>query len=93
MYCDHRFPKIFSPGSTQSIQLYFVSVCNSVLFAGAITLFRVSFDLARSKPLTVRWIEPASAALIFLSAEFGWVLAYWYRKEKLRTANTAVFGR
>ncbi len=93
MYCDHRFPRIFDPGSTQAIQLYFLSVCNAFLFGAAITLFHLAFDLARSRHPTLRWYEQASAVFIFLVCEFGWVISYWRRKQARRTANTAVFGR
>jgi hypothetical protein len=93
MYCDHRFPKIFSAGSTQSVQLYFLLVCNSALFATAIILFNESFQLAQSKPLRLRWIESTSAALVFFLGELGWLLTYWHRRHRRRTATTAVFGR
>jgi len=93
MHCDHRLPKIFSPGSTQSIQLYFLSTCSSLLFSAAVVLFHASFSMAKGREIVVFWVEPASAALLFLLGEIGWVLFYWRRKQRSRTADTAVSGR
>ncbi len=93
MYSDRRFPRILDLGSTQSVQLYFLSACNSLLFAGAVALLHNSFDLAGSKALALRWFEPVLAVFVFLFCELGWVVSYWRRKERRRTANTAVFGR
>lgn len=93
MYSDHRFPKILSPGSTQSVQIYFLSLCNASLFGIGAGMLNVSLNLRAGIARSLDCREVFLAVVGSLLLEVSWVFAYWKRKQRNRGANTKVFGR
>jgi hypothetical protein len=92
MYSDCRYPKIFSPGSTQTIDIYFLALSISILLGGAVTCANASHRLTAGIGPAVDW---TAAVLTFVGAFVGQVLlviAYWYSAERQSDADGAVHG-
>lgn len=93
IYTDPGFPRIFNPFSSHSIQLYFLSSCNSFLVAGGVMALLVSRALATPGSPAVNWRVGLLVFTLSMLAQIGWVLLYWCRKEGQKTADAAVFGK
>lgn len=93
IYTDPGFPRIFNPFSSHSIQLYFLSSCNSFLFTCGVVALFVSRALATSGSPAVNWEVGLLFFTLSLLVQIGWVVLYWCHKERKRTADSAVFGK
>ena len=93
IYADYKFPSIFNPVSSHAIQLYFLSSCNSFLLTGSGAALFASRAIAMGKSLAVGWGLLLGAFVVFLLLQVGWILLYWYLKERQKTADTAVFRK
>lgn len=82
VYTDHKSPKIFSPGSSHTIQIYFLSTCNALLLSATMVAFG---------GVVPPWYVPILAFAGSLLLQVGWVLRYLHSKEE-KSANAAVFG-
>jgi hypothetical protein len=93
MYSDHRYPKIFDPGSSQSIDIYFLAVCVSLLLGGAVTSLDLSYRVQIGTGLHINWAVAACTILGAAIAQLSLVIIYWRRKEQKKTAHGAVHGK
>ncbi len=92
MYVDHRSPRIFNPASSHSFQLYFLSSCNAVLFAAAVTVVWTNLPPGEAGATsTINWVALFISFFLSLLLQVGWVLRYWSHAEKRKTADAAVF--
>lgn len=91
-YTDYSRPRIFSPGSSHAIQLYFLVICNSLLLSGG-TGF-----LARPETLTpsinlANFLSAISVdSFLFALVQLAWLLGYSWWKDKGGGANQVVLG-
>lgn len=92
MYSDYRFPKIFAPGSSQSIDIYFLALCVSLLVCGAATVFDLAYRLTAGAGLSINLGLAILTFLVSLASQVCIVIVYWYRKEH-KTADAAVHGK
>jgi hypothetical protein len=93
IYSDHSFPKIFDPGSSQSIDIYFFALCVSLLVSGAVTSLDLAYRVRAGIGLCISW---PIATLIFFGAfvaQLSLTIAYWYRKEQKKNADVAIHGK
>jgi hypothetical protein len=92
MYTDPAYPKMFSPGSTQSIHIYFLLLCNALLLSAAIAAFRATIQLEHGDKPSVPWVFVTATACGAILMQLLAVLYYWHRKGKKKSADAAVFG-
>ena len=92
MYSDHRLPKVFAPGSSQSIDIYFLALCVSLLVCGAVTVFDLAHRLSAGAGLSINWGLATLTFLASLATQVLLIIVYWYRKEK-KNADAAVHGK
>ncbi len=93
MYTDHRYPKIFDPGSSQSIDIYFLALCVSVLVSGAVTSFRLWHGVQNGTGLHIDWTTAVCTLVGSTLVQILAVILYWRRKERRKTAHGAVHGK
>lgn len=93
MYSDHRFPKIFDPGSSQSIDIYFLALCVALLVTGAATCLELSYRIQHGGGLGIHWTRAIFTFLTLALFQMLAVIFYWHRKEKKLTAHGAVHGK
>jgi len=93
MYSDHRFPKIFDPGSSQSIDIYFLALCVSLLVSGAVTSLDLSHRIQNGTGLRIDWTMATCTFLGSAVIQVLTVIVYWHRKEQRKTAHAAVHGK
>jgi 5'(3')-deoxyribonucleotidase len=91
MYTDVSLPPILNPWSTQTLQVYFLSLCTALLFAGSLGTFLVEPAIAAGGRPEVPLTAVVLAFLLFAALEIGGVLAYWAQKDKQRKAEKAVW--
>ena len=89
MYTDPRYPRIFGPGSSHSVQVWLLCLCNAALLAVAVNALLA----APAATPSISWWAGLIVFLISLPGQVVWVLIYWSRKERQRTADSAVFGK
>lgn len=93
MYSDHRLPKIFDPGSSQSIDIYFLALCVSLLVSGAVTSFDQWRRIQHGAGLQIDWSISVGTFLGAAAIQIFTVVVYWRRKEAKLTAHGAVHGK
>jgi hypothetical protein len=92
MYTDCRFPRILNPASTQTIQIYFLSACSSLLLSSGVAALLAARCLALGHGPRVRWGTGAVVFAVAVALEIGSLLIYWTKKGRRKRADTAVFG-
>jgi hypothetical protein len=91
-HTDYRFPQVFNPASTQSIQIYFLLVCSSFLLTMGIAALLAGRAVAVGRHPHVRWCIGAAVLVATVALQVGCLLVYWTKKGRCKDADTAVFG-
>jgi hypothetical protein len=91
-HSDYRFPQVFNPASTQSIQVYFLLICSSFLLSIGITALLAGHAVAVGRRPHVGWFTGAAVLVAAVALQAGWLLVYWTKKGRCKDADTAVFG-
>lgn len=92
MYTDWRFPRILNPASTQTIQMYFLSACSSLLLSTGAAALVTAHGLASGQRPEVAWGTGAAVFAAAVALEIGSLLIYWKKKGRRKKADAAVFG-
>jgi hypothetical protein len=90
IYSDYNSPKIFSPASSQSIDIYFLAICVSVLISGAVTSLNLAYRMVSQQNQLISW---RLAVLVFVGSFVVLVLstaAYWYIEERKKRSLLVV---
>lgn len=93
IYSDHSFPKIFAPGSSQSIDIYFLAMCVALLVSGAATSLDLACRVRTGIGFRISWPIVILTFIGALGAQVALTIAYWYRKERRKNADGAVHGK
>lgn len=93
MYVDYKSPPIFNPGSSHSIQVYFLSACNAVLFAGMVAVLTTLHSMETGAGSMPNFGATVASFLLFMLLQCGGLLIYWWHKEQQKTADAAAFGK
>jgi len=91
MYTDFSLPPILNPWSTQTLQVYFLSLCTALLFAGSLGTFMTERVVAAGGKPEPPWVAVGLAFLLFATVQVGGVLLYWAWKDTRRKAGEAVW--
>jgi len=87
MYVNYARPLIFNPASTQTLQVYFLSLSTALLFAGFVGTCSIVHAVGHGSKPTVNWCWVILTFLLFSAIEVGGVLIYWAHKEKRMNAQ------
>jgi hypothetical protein len=93
MYSDHSFPKIFAPGSSQSIDIYFLAMCVALLVSGAATSLDLACRERAGKGFSINWRIVILTFIGSFGTQVALTIVYWYRKERRKNADSAVHGK
>ena len=76
-------PRLFSPGSTQTILMYFVAIFNTVFAAGSIITFRVYSAKVDQTIFELHFLNSSIVAIIGVLIQVIWIILYLYYKDNM----------
>lgn len=85
-------PRMFSPGSTQTIYMYFVALFNTAFISASILTFRYFSCLLNQNSFALNLKLSIILAFIILLIQIAWIIIYLYKKDNL-SADHAWWGK
>jgi hypothetical protein len=87
-----NYPRMLSPGSTQTIHMYFVALFNTAYISASILVFQYYSSLLKQNCFVLNLKFFSILALIVLLIQIAWIIIYLHKKDNL-SANHTWWGK